>query len=402
MAKGGILGGRGKGGVVGSIAKSVKDDVARSITDPLAQVRDIGQRASENAKTLGQDVSGGVHDAASDIGAAAKRAEGFANKLGGKAGVGGGVGGINKEDFGTADIDALRQSMAAQAITRQGQGVSEDVRSQQMGLAQALQAQMAGQGPSLAQSQLKQATDRNIQQAMAMSQQRGSNPFLAQRNVTQAAASAGQQAVAQSADLRSQEQLAAQQQLGAVTGQTRSADLQIQQLKDQMAQFYGGQQASNIDMAMKSRQGYNALQAQIQAAKLQANATRSVGQMQAAGGLISGLGAAVIMASDENMKKNIKSADEGKLKDFIDKLKAYQYEYKDEKHGEGEHSSVMAQDLEKSDLGSTTVIETPEGKMVDYGKLMAPMLAHQKVLSDKISDLEMALKARKGKGAGNG
>ena len=390
MAKGGILGGRGKGGVVGSIAKSVKDDVARSITDPLAQVRDIGQRASESAKDLSRDVSGGLKDAVKDL-----------NKLG-EGGGGGGGGGINKEDFGTTDIDALRQAMAAQAITRQGLGVSEDVRSQQMGLAQALQAQMAGQGPSLAQSQLKQATDRNIQQAMAMSQQRGSNPFLAQRNVTQAAASAGQQAAAQSADLRSQEQLAAQQQLGAVTGQTRSADLQTQQLKDQMAQFYGGQQASNIDMAMKSRQGYNALQAQIQAAKLQANATRSAGQMQAAGGLISGLGAAAIMASDENMKKNIKSADEGKLKDFIDKLKAYQYEYKDEKHGEGEHSSVMAQDLEKSDLGSTAVIETPEGKMVDYGKLMAPMLAHHKVLSDKVSDLEMALKARKGKGASNG
>lgn len=395
MAKGGILGGRGKGGVVGSALGSAKDVVVRGTTDPLAQVRDIGQRASENAKTLGRDVSGGVHDAASDIGAAAKRAEGFANKLGGKAGLGGG-GGINKEDFGTADIDALRQAMAAQAITRQGQGVSEDVRSQQMGLAQALQAQMAGQGPSLAQSQLKQATDRNIQQAMAMSQQRGSNPFLAQRNVTQAAASAGQQAAAQSADLRSQEQLAAQQQLGAVTGQTRSADLQTQQLKDQMAQFYGAQQASDIDMAMKSRQGYNALQAQIQAAKLQSNS-------QLAGGAIGGIAAVGAAAmSDEGMKKNIKSADEGKLKDFIDKLKAYQYEYKDEKHGEGKHSSVMAQDLEKSDLGSTAVIETPEGKMVDYGKLMAPMLAHQKVLSDKVSDLEMALKARKGKGAGNG
>lgn len=396
MAKGGILGGRGKGGVVGSALGSAKDVVVRGTTDPLAQVRDIGQRASENAKTLGRDVSGGVHDAAKDIEAAAKRAEGLANKLGGKAGVGGGGGGINKEDFGTADIDALRQAMAAQAITRQGLGVSEDVRSQQMGLAQALQSQMAGQGPSLAQSQLKQATDRNIRQAMAMSQQRGSNPFLAQRNVAQAAASAGQQAAAQSADLRSQEQLAAQQQLGAVTGQTRSADLQTQQLKDQMAQFYGAQQAADIDMAMKSRQGYNALQAQIQAAKLQSNSQLMGGAL----GGIAAVGAAAL--SDESMKKNIKPADEGKLKDFIDKLKAYQYEYKDEKHGEGEHSSVMAQDLEKSDLGSTAVVETPEGKMVDYGKLMAPMLAHQKVLSDKVSDLEMALKARKGKGANNG
>jgi hypothetical protein len=370
-------------------------------------VGDIGKQVSNAAKDFGRDVSG----AGKDLG----------NQLAGIGGPGGGTGyigpgggeTIDKANFNTADIDALRKSTAAAATARQGLSVGSDVRSQQMGLAQALQAQMAGQGPSLAQSQLKQATDRNIQQAMAMSQQRGSNPFLAQRNVAQAAASAGQQAAAQSADIRSQEQMSAQQQLAGVTSQTRGADIQTQSLMDQMAQYYTGAQGSQIETAMKSRQGLEQLMAeqerakiaaasQIEAAKLQANAARSAGQMQAIGGLASGLGAAAIAASDENMKKNINPADEGKLKDFIDKLKAYQYEYKDEKHGEGKHSSVMAQDLEKSDLGSTAVIETPEGKMVDYGKLMAPMLAHQKVLSDKVSDLEMALKARKGKGAGNG
>lgn len=308
---------------------------------------------------------------------------------------------VDKGAFGTADMDALRQAMASQASARQGLDVGGDVRAQQMGLAQALQAQMAGQGPSLAQSQLRQATDRNLAQAMAMQQQRGANPFLAQRNITNAAAMAGQQAAAQSADLRMQEQLAAQQQLGGLTGQMRGADIQAQQLKDQAALAYADQQAKAIQNAMASRQGYEQLMSQNMNAYNQSKAAAVASQNQMNAGIIGGglgalgaIGAAV--ASDKELKKDIKSADEKKLDDFIEKLKAYQYEYKNPKFGEGEHTSVMAQDLEKSDIGSTAVLDTPEGKMVDYGKLAAPMLAHQKMMSDKIKDLEEALKAKKG------
>lgn len=102
----------------------------------------------------------------------------------------------------------------------------EEFRNQQEALASQLMAQTQGQGPSLAQSQLKQATDRNISQQMAMAaSQRGATAGQGLRQVAQNAAMANQQAAQQSADLRMQEQMAAQQQLAGVAGAAREQDI---------------------------------------------------------------------------------------------------------------------------------------------------------------------------------
>ncbi len=48
----------------------------------------------------------------------------------------------------------------------------------------------------------------------------------------------------------------------------------------------------------------------------------------------------------------------------------YSYEYKDpEKHGEGRYVGPMAQDLEKTPVGSTVVEDTPQGKQIDTSRL---------------------------------
>jgi hypothetical protein len=107
---------------------------------------------------------------------------------------------------------------------------------------------------------------------------------------------------------------------------------------------------------------------------------------------------AALAASDKNAKTNVSNAD-GKMKGFLDALTAYEYKYKDPRHGEGKFVSPMAQDLEKTEIGKQAVIDTPEGKMVDYGKLGGAMLASQSMLNDRISDLEKALKARGKKSA---
>lgn len=440
---------------------------------------------------------------------------------------------VNKEAFyDTGELKKRQEALASEQAARIGQAAGPEA-AQQAGLAAALQAQMAGTGPSLAQTQLKQATDRNIAQAMAMAQQRGGSPYLAQRQAMQAAATAGQEAAGQSAAIRAQEQLAAQSQLAGVLQQQRAASVQEQQLRDAMSQFYAGQQTGLTQEQMKSRQAYEALMsgnmAEYNRMASQAYQAQQGAQSGLLGGLIQAGGTAAMMAamSDKRVKKNVKEADfteldgfvkmaeggmvedkdelkkwaqaaqqyadlskgtekmsgtekmgygvgqgigslfmskkpqagggqpmagesllptanlaykggycaEGgiipgkakvkgdsekndvvpallspgeaviprtvmdgdkeKIQDFIDKLKAYQYEYKDKKHGEGEHASVMAQDLEKSELGKTAVMDTPEGKMVDYGKLAAPMLAHQVMMAKKIEDLEDALKLKK-------
>ena len=101
------------------------------------------------------------------------------------------------------------------------------------------------------------------------------------------------------------------------------------------------------------------------------------------------LGAAYMM-SDENVKKNVKKADgDASPKSFLDALTAYNYKYKDSKNGKGEQLSVMAQDLEKAGpVGKAMVQETPQGKMVDYGKGFGAILAAQADLNERLKDIE--------------
>jgi hypothetical protein len=96
------------------------------------------------------------------------------------------------------------------------------------------------------------------------------------------------------------------------------------------------------------------------------------------------LGAAALM-SDVNLKTNIEnfSSDE-----FLDKLKPYKYDYKDEKNGKGKQAGVMAQDLEKTEVGKQAVIDTPEGKMVDYNKLGPTMLSSLVELNERLKKIE--------------
>lgn len=103
----------------------------------------------------------------------------------------------------------------------------------------------------------------------------------------------------------------------------------------------------------------------------------------------SALANAAASISDEDKKKNVEDANP---QSFLDALTAYSYDYKDPKQagaGEGRHLSVMAQDLEKAGpVGKSMVKDTPQGKMVDYGKGFGAMLASQAHLNEKIKSLE--------------
>ena len=94
---------------------------------------------------------------------------------------------------------------------------------------------------------------------------------------------------------------------------------------------------------------------------------------------------AAFFKSDINSKTNIEnfSSDE-----FLDKLKPYKYDYKDEKNGKGKQAGVMAQDLEKTEVGKQAVIDTPEGKMVDYNKLGPTMLSSLVELNERLKKIE--------------
>lgn len=204
---------------------------------------------------------------------------------------------------------------------------------------------------ALLDAQMGKATSAVASQAAAA---RGTNAGLAQRNATTQQATVSQGIVGQS-DLNNK-----QQQLQSQTLATNLAEA------DRQAKIK--QQSIDVGVEMGNAQNHAAV----------------------LGGLISGgaTAGAAIAASDENLKKNTKSGSK-EISDFLDHITAINYDYKQpEMDGEGKHTSVMAQDLEKTPDGARAVIDTERGKMVDYNQLLPTMLAAQAELNKRIKKLE--------------
>lgn len=91
--------------------------------------------------------------------------------------------------------------------------------------------------------------------------------------------------------------------------------------------------------------------------------------------------------SDQTAKTKIDGG-EYQVQSFLDAIKAHSYEYKDAKHGVGRFISPMAQELEKTEVGKSAIIETPEGKMVDYGRLGGISLAALADLHQRVKRIE--------------
>lgn len=95
-------------------------------------------------------------------------------------------------------------------------------------------------------------------------------------------------------------------------------------------------------------------------------------------------------SSDEKSKTSI-SSDDDKVKEYLQNIHAYEYSYKNPElpgRGEGRFVSPMAQELEKSEAGKAAVQDTPQGKMVDYGKLMGVNTAALAYLNEEVNKLK--------------
>lgn len=293
------------------------------------------------------------------------------------------------------------------------QSQSNEWRASQTRLADLLTNQAQGWGvPTAAQGQLQRATDSNIAQAMALgASQRGAGHGGALRAIANQTAGIQQQAAGDSAQLRLQEQQGAQNQLGQLLTGARgqdlsqagmaqqgamanqSASMQQQQLNNQMVQYFTSM-GMNLDQAQQAAaQAMDAAKAQRfglakgLAIQAQAQQNQMIGAALSAGG--AAVGSAATSYSDERLKKDVKPADE-KTYSFLDALNASKYRYKDKDLDDGERVSVMAQELEKSELGKDFVFETPRGKAVDYGKGLGTLLAAQSSLHKRLKTLEGA------------
>ncbi len=99
-----------------------------------------------------------------------------------------------------------------------------------------------------------------------------------------------------------------------------------------------------------------------------------------------GGGASALVKSDRRAKTAIEDGD-GEANRAIAGLRAFAYDYKNEKDGKGRQFGIMAQDLEKTSLKSA-VIDTPNGKYVDGAKAALGGLGLVAALGRRVSKLE--------------
>lgn len=109
------------------------------------------------------------------------------------------------------------------------------------------------------------------------------------------------------------------------------------------------------------------------------------------GSILGGLGGAASGAaalfSDERVKKNIRSAD-NEIDELLDSLKPYTFDYLWE-DGSTSHTGVMAQDLEKTPIGTEAVFNgSGDVKMINTDRVIPIMLASIARLAKRVKELE--------------
>jgi len=174
-----------------------------------------------------------------------------------------------------------------------GSGTQEAVRQQQSNQSQRLTDRATGKAPSIAEAQLKAATDRSLSQQLAAAQsRRGGSAASRERQLAKSSANANQMVNQQSAVMKLQERQQAESQLGSQLATQRQQDIGLD----------AGDRASTQDLEkIKTSQHLG-----VQSANMaQANAA-AANKANLIGGLASG-GMMAMAASDENQKKNIKT-----------------------------------------------------------------------------------------------
>lgn len=335
------------------------------------------------------------------------------------------------EAAGRREAPQARAAQLGTAVTSEAATIDPtqqaQFRQRQMSLADMLGQQAAGRGPSVAGTQWQAATERNLAQQQALAAgARGGGVAGASRQAAQNISGFGQQAAQQAAIGRIQEQQAARAQLGTLLGQGRTADIglatgqagltQQTSLANQAAanEFLLKQGAftqetnlANIKAALVQTgmndaqqlaylQELTGMDATELAARMEQDRLRveqrAAGTPGILGDLIAAAGTVGAKYSDINLKEDIKPGGD-KIDDFLSKIEPYEYKYKEpEKFGEGRSISPMAQDLEESELGNDMVMDTPEGKMVDYGKGLGTIVAALAHLDSKIEELKKGKK----------
>jgi hypothetical protein len=309
----------------------------------------------------------------------------------------------------------------------------------QQDFASLLKRRAEGQSTSAAETQLKSGLAQGLAQQRAQAaSQRGVSAGLAARLAAQGGAQMTADTNNQLATLRAQEQAQAEQAYTGAVAQARGQELDTARLGQEanLAQANLAQQTNltNAGFQQQTELQNQQMQLQAQQAREQAmsgylqmgmtreqaeqqaladeqaqNTQRILGVQQINAGVAAGnqqakaqgraavvgaVGSAVgglLKFSDKRLKTDVSHVSGRDMRDFVQKLKAVSYRYKDPAHhGEGKHVGIMAQDAERSRVGKTFVVDTPEGKALDIGRGFGALLASHKAMHDRLAKLERA------------
>lgn len=309
-----------------------------------------------------------------------------------------------------AEMDALlsMQEAGEKGFTAEDKARIEALRSQIGSDEKARQASI------LQQMAQRGALDSGAQLAAQLNSSQASTQRASEEGIQLAAqqAAARRNALSQAGQLASQmgsRQFAQQAQKAGASDAIKQFNASVaardtaakQQYAQQKANIANQQEMYNKGLIQQQYQNElakatgisGALGNQAQGAMNQAQMQAQAAQQQAAGmrGLVMG-GAQAVAMSDKRLKENIDSVDSSndseKLHEMFDKAQPFEYDYKDEKYGEGKQRGLMAQDLEKSEKGKDFVIDTPEGKAIDYGKMSSTLAAGVSDLHKRVKELE--------------
>lgn len=353
-----------------AVANMARSDAARVDTGQQGQIR----AQQEQALGMLTDAAAGRAPSAAEqmLQRASDRAmqQQFAMAASARGNQVAGAGRAAMMNAAAINSDAMEQARiqrAQEQATARGQlvGALSDTRGQDIGLA-------------TTQAGFQQQT--NLANQQAFNQGEMFNAGAANSN-NQLNAQFAQQVMLQNQDAVNRFRLQ-QQQLGT---QTALANLDAQLKQSGLDQ---DQQRMLIQAILQGNQ--QAIQGN--AAAVTAEAAAKQAQNAFYGGLLQ-TGGTMFMASDRTLKTDVKPIADKSMDAFLAALKPYSYRYKSGGTGpgeaEGDRAGIMAQDLERSDVGRTLVALLPNGKKgVDVQQAVGVLLASAAAMHKRMKKLE--------------
>lgn len=275
---------------------------------------------------------------------------------------------------------AILQNMQARGMG--GSGVELASRMAGNQAAQQTQAEMADRAAAMAFQRKMDAVDRVGQMSGKMREQEfGEQSDIAKAKDIMNKFNVGQRANVQQRNVAAKRAAEAANFAAKQATADRGVDLRNKQ--EEYNKGLIGQRYQNQLNQAKGVSGAYATQAKSQDAAGD-SAGKTFGDLIGAATQIYG---ASKTPSDVNLKEGIEHGDSS-IEEMLDNIEAYDFDYKPEAGIEGRHNGVMAQDLERSELGSSFVEDTDEGKMVDYADAAPSMMAGLANTNKRLRKLE--------------